>query len=102
MFGFSNSSISFNSCMGPRSMPRKTKGVWSKQFEVEPCAGRAAADNLWAPPQTFGDRSRCHCCCVGLTYFVAISMTKKGNQKMLRIERNVFRESLKEIVWPIA
>src|SRR6218665_3790317 len=40
---------------------------------LEPCAGRAAADNLWAPPPTFVDRRaaadnlsarrRYHCCC---------------------------------------
>jgi len=41
---------------------------------VEPCAGRAAADNLWAPPPTFVNRRaaadnlsarrRCQFCCV--------------------------------------
>ena len=54
---------------------------WS---ELEPCAGRAAADNLWAPP-TFVDRRaaaannlsvrrRCHCCCVIILF--QFSMTK--------------------------
>src|SRR6218665_3384793 len=58
---------------------------------------RTAADNLWVPPPTFLEgraaaadnlsaRSRCRCCCV--VFGVPISMTKKGYQKSLRIERN--------------
>src|SRR6218665_4074852 len=47
----------------------------SEEGRVKPCAGRDAADNLWAPPPTFVDRRaaaadnlsarrRYHCCCV--------------------------------------
>src|SRR6218665_3984284 len=47
----------------------------SGSWHLEPCAGRAAADNLWAPPPTFVDRRaaaadnlsarrRYHCCYV--------------------------------------
>src|SRR6218665_3447943 len=56
-------------------------------------------DYLWAPPPTFVDRRaavtaadnltarrRCHCCCVLIS--LLFSMTKKGHQKILRIERN--------------
>src|SRR6218665_1069561 len=74
-------------------------------FLLEQCAGRVAADNLWAPsPPTFVDRRannlsarQCHCCCVLI--LLQFSMTKKGHQKILRIER-IFSGIFEEHFWP--
>src|SRR6218665_2028076 len=55
-------------------------------LEVEPCAGRAAADNLWAPPPTFGHRP------------AATDDIHKLMRKFFTTERNFFRDSMKKIV----
>ena len=62
-------------------------------MQLEPCAGRAAADNLWAPPcaaaaDILSACRRCHCRC--LVIFLQLSIAKKGHQKILRLERNLF------------
>ena len=42
-------------CISKKSKPSADTCIMSivGYMEVEPCAGRAAADNLWAPPPTF-------------------------------------------------
>ena len=56
-------------------------------MKLEPCAGRAAADNLWAPP-TFVDRRA-----------AAIDNLKRSSDNVEN-RTKFFRESLKKFFWP--
>ena len=53
----------------------------------------AAVENLPA-------RRRCHCCCVLI--LLQFSMTEKGHQKILRLERNLFGILCRQFLGPAA